>query len=108
FGGTGLGLAISRRLAEAMNGSLTAESSGIPGEGATFHLIIRADEAPAASLPAPAEPPTTDMSGRSVLVVDDNATNRRILAKQLERWGMTSRATGSPNEALDWVRAGDR
>ena len=46
YGGTGLGLAISRRLAELMDGSLDAESTGVAGEGATFHLVVQADEAP--------------------------------------------------------------
>jgi CheY-like chemotaxis protein len=108
FGGTGLGLAISRRLAEAMNGSLTAESTGIPGEGATFHLVIQADEAARDALPDVVDLPPTSMADRSVLIVDDNETNRRILAKQVERWGMTSRETGVPRDALEWVRAGDR
>jgi GAF domain-containing protein/CheY-like chemotaxis protein len=104
FGGTGLGLAISRRLAELMDGSLTAESSGVPGEGSTFCLVIRADEA---SLPEPepvADP--VDLAGRRVLVVDDNATNLRILEMQLGRWGMAVRTTRSPVEAVGWVQGG--
>ena len=48
YGGTGLGLAISRRLAELMDGSLTAESSGVAGEGSVFHLIVRMPVAAAA------------------------------------------------------------
>jgi signal transduction histidine kinase/CheY-like chemotaxis protein/uncharacterized protein YigA (DUF484 family) len=109
FGGTGLGLAISRRLAEAMDGSLEAESSGVPGEGATFHLVIRADEAARDALPsrtAADAPFATDMAGRNALVVDDNATNRRILAKQLGRWGLAVSDTASPQEALAWIESG--
>ena len=109
YGGTGLGLAISRRLADLMGGSLTAESSGVPGEGSVFHLVIRL---PMASLDAvsPTRPARVDadLSGRSVLVVDDNATNRRILVAQTARWGMIPRETGSPTEALAWLRSGER
>ena len=102
FGGTGLGLAISRRLAELMDGTLTAESSGVPGEGSTFRLAIQVDEA---ALPTPAaEPDPVAIAGRTVLVVDDNATNLRIMATQLGRWQMVVRATPSANEALGWVR----
>jgi CheY-like chemotaxis protein len=104
FGGTGLGLAISRRLAEVMDGSLEAESTGVSGQGSTFHLVVRADEAPGVA--APATPDPVDLRGRRVLVVDDNETNRRIVAVHLGRWGMDAQATASPREALDWVRAG--
>ena len=104
FGGTGLGLAISRRLAELMDGGLTAESSGVPGEGSTFRLVIRASEV---ALPVPAPvPDPVEIAGRAVLVVDDNATNLRILDAQLGRWQMTVRSTRSPEEALGWVKGG--
>src|SRR5439155_3515417 len=109
YGGTGLGLAISRRLAELMDGSLAAESPGVIGEGSTFQLVVRMPvgraDAVAASRPRRID---ADLSGRTVLIVDDNATNRRILVAQTARWGMVPRETGTPSEALDWVRSGQR
>jgi signal transduction histidine kinase/DNA-binding response OmpR family regulator len=104
YGGTGLGLAISRRLAELMDGTLDAESSGVAGAGSAFRVSIRAETAEPPI--APTNLVGTDLTGRSVLVVDDNATNLRILDKLLERWGMSARASGSPTEALGWVRDG--
>ncbi len=106
YGGTGLGLAISRRLAELMDGSLEAESTGVDGDGSTFHLRFRANEAPA--LVPVVRRPSADLAGRRVLVVDDNDTNRRIVRAQVGRWGMVTSDTGSPQEALAWARAGER
>ena len=109
YGGTGLGLAISRRLAELMEGTLSAESSGVAGEGSTFHLTVRMPVAPVEAV-SPSRPARldADLGGRTVLIVDDNATNRRILVAQTTRWGMVPRETGSPREALEWIRSGDR
>jgi GAF domain-containing protein/CheY-like chemotaxis protein len=109
YGGTGLGLAISRRLAELMGGTLVAESSGVAGEGSVFRLTVQLPEAAADSVTS-SRPIriNADLSGRTVLVVDDNATNRRILVAQTARWGMVPRETGSPSEALRWLDDGAR
>jgi two-component system, sensor histidine kinase and response regulator len=94
YGGTGLGLTISARLVEAMQGKIWVESA--PGRGSSFHFTARfgvATDAP------PAQPPAF-LPGLSVLVVDDNLTNRRILTDVLRRWGMQPVATASGLEAL--------
>ncbi len=105
YGGTGLGLAISRRLAELMDGSLAANSTGVTGEGSTFHLVVRMPEAAPDAI-APTRQPriAANLGGRTVLIVDDNVTNRRILVAQTARWGMVPRETSSPEEALAWLR----
>jgi len=108
YGGTGLGLAISRRLAELMGGRMWAESEGA-GQGSTFMFTI---EAEVAELPASRRRDFVgvqpELRDKRVLVVDDNATNRRILALQMAKWGMASRDTESPGEALRWLDAGER
>jgi PAS domain S-box-containing protein len=103
YGGTGLGLAISQRLTDLMGGRIWAESAGIPGLGSTFHLAIHLSPA---ETPARAELQVAplDLRGRRALIVDDNATSRRILTLQTEAWGMAARVTGSPAEALEWLR----
>ena len=107
YGGTGLGLAISRHLAELMGGRMWAESAGL-GSGSTFSFTI---EAPTAEAPRVGLRdfigPQPELRGKRLLVVDDNATNRRVLALQAEKWGMVSRATESPAEALRWLATGE-
>jgi CheY-like chemotaxis protein len=100
YGGTGLGLAISKRLAELMGGTMWAESAG-PGKGSTFRFTIRAPIATAAPTSRRSiigEQPV--LKGKRILVVDDNATNRRILALQAAKWGMAAKDTADPAQAL--------
>ncbi len=107
YGGTGLGLAISRRLSELMGGRMWAESDG-PGKGSTFLFSI---QVPVAELPAARQRDFVgvqpELQDKRVLVVDDNATNRRVLSLQAAKWGMKCRASGSPSEALSWLEAGE-
>jgi signal transduction histidine kinase/CheY-like chemotaxis protein len=107
YGGTGLGLAISKRLAELMGGTMAVASDG-SGRGATFTFTIRA---PAATLPAPGRREfigaQRELQGRRVLVVDDNATNRRVLSLQMAKWGMVPADADSPDNALHRILDGD-
>ncbi|HEY9074104.1 MAG TPA: response regulator, partial [Desulfobaccales bacterium] len=108
YGGTGLGLAISKRLGEMMGGRLWVESEGVPGKGATFHLLARTEPV---AMPVVTRQELRrqqpQLSGRRLLAVDDNDTNRRILVLQAQSWGMLVRDSRKPQEALEWIKRGD-
>ncbi|WP_369069136.1 hybrid sensor histidine kinase/response regulator [Kineococcus terrestris] len=95
-GGVGLGLAISSRLVAAMGGRLDVDS--VPGIGSTFSVALRLPAGPPLEAGRTAAPST--LAGRHVLVVDDNATNRRVLRLQLEGWGARCTDVASGADAL--------
>ena len=108
YGGTGLGLAISKRLAELMGGTMWAESGG-EGKGAAFHFTLRGAAAPLPPGDKHRRLAETQflLKGKRLLIVDDNATNRRILTLQTQAWGMQCRDTDIPAQALEWIQAGE-
>ena len=102
YGGSGLGLVISKRLAELMGGSMWAESQ--PHVGSTFYFTIVAQAAPLKLKPYQ-QPPMHLLNNKQVLIVDDNATNRRILFLQTQSWGMVPQVCESGEAALQLIRS---
>jgi PAS domain S-box-containing protein len=103
YGGTGLGLAISKRLAEVMGGMIDVESQ--EGKGSTFHvfIVVQPEHAEKPAFLKPAQPL---LAGKRVLVVDHYATNRSILERHLNFWGMVPQTTDSLTEASEWLQQG--
>jgi len=102
YGGTGLGLTISARLVDAMHGRIWVESE--PGKGSAFHFTATLGVASESVQTGPVD--AVSLDGVRVLVVDDNLTNRRILADMLQSWGMRPSPVASAPEALAHMRRG--
>jgi CheY-like chemotaxis protein len=102
YGGTGLGLAIAKSLVELMDGSIDVKS--VEGAGSTFSFSLRlpySDSDQVQVTPTPA----SELKGLRVLIVDDNAVNRRVIHEQISSWGMRNGSYATAEEALEALRA---
>ncbi len=103
YGGTGLGLTIATQLVALMGGTIAVHSE--PGRGSTFTFTARFERQPSPPEPIAARPPVL-LYGLRVIIVDDNATNCRILEEWLRGWQMEPVARSDGLTALDALRQG--
>jgi CheY-like chemotaxis protein len=104
YGGTGLGLAISKQIVTLMDGDIGIKSN--PTKGSTFWFTAKFEKSSADVLVS--APVRTSLDGLRILIVDDNATNRRIVAHQISGWGVVFDEAQSGAEALEILRSAAR
>ncbi len=102
YGGTGLGLSISARFVEMMNGKLWVESE--PGVGSRFHFTTHLHLG-SGTIPAAASSAAVSLEGVTALIVDDNLTNLRVLARTVQAWGLLPATVTEGAEALSLLKS---
>ena len=100
YGGTGLGLTISAQLVGLMGGRIWVESD--VGKGSTFHFTVLV--APGPARPSPELSEVSKLIGMPLVVVDDNATNRRIIEDSVTRWRMRPTVVEDATAAIEVLR----
>lgn len=106
YGGIGLGLAISKRLVELMGGSIGVHST--VGRGTEFFFDLPVEVAGDSGSTETATKAVPEIQGRTAMIVDDNATNLRVLELHLRSFGMSSIQARTAEEALKMLSTGSR
>jgi len=105
-GGTGLGLAIAKQIIQLMQGEIGVRST--PGQGATFWFTVNLEKQPADKLQNKKLASPGALQGRHALIVDDNATNRKILQNYCADWGLRCETAATAADALTALRQAAR